>query len=223
MLELQVEKREKTKNLQTLRKQGILPAVFYGKKQISTPISIYQKQFVKIWKQAGESTVVTLKMGEGESYDSLIQDVDFDPVTGTPRHADFYVFDKDHKIEVAVPVEFVGVSSAVKDFGGLLVKVLHELKIEAVPKDLPREIKVDLSVLKEIGGNIKAKDIILPQGVTLMENLEEVIVLVSEPKEEEPEIEATPDISSIEVEKKGKEKIEGEGVDADTPSEQTKE
>ncbi|PIQ67075.1 MAG: 50S ribosomal protein L25 [Candidatus Zambryskibacteria bacterium CG_4_9_14_3_um_filter_40_16] len=223
MLELQVEKREKTKNLQTLRKQGVLPAVFYGKKQISTPISIYQKQFVKIWKQAGESTVVTLKMGEGESYDSLIQDVDFDPVTGTPRHADFYVFDKDHKIEVAVPVEFVGVSSAVKDFGGLLVKVLHELKIEAVPKDLPREIKVDLSVLKEIGGNIKAKDIILPQGVTLMENLEEVIVLVSEPKEEEPEIEATPDISSIEVEKKGKEKIEGEGVDADTPSEQTKE
>lgn len=217
MIELKVQKRDTKIDLSDIRSEGLMPAVFYGKKDPSTPISLSQVDFLRAWKQAGESTVVTLAHDEG-SVDTLIHDVDFDPVTGIPRHADFYVFDKTHKLEVAVPLEFVGVSSGVKDFGGTFVKVLFEIKIEALPSNLPHNIEVDISTLTEIGAQILAKDLKLPTGVTLAENEDEVVALVSAPKEEEVE-EAPVDISSIEVEKKGKEANADEEVATEEKSE----
>lgn len=209
MLTLEAQKRNtKTDKIGTLREKGLIPAVLYGKKTESTPITLSQKQFISIWKDAGESTVVSVKTPEGE-FEALIHDIDIDPVTDLPRHADFYVFEKGQKIEVKVPIEFVGTSTAVKELGGVLVKVLYEVNIEALPKDLPKSIEVDISSLLNFGDQITAKDIVMPQGVALQENLEEVVVLVTEPKEEE--VEETPiDISQIEVEKKGKEAKEGE-------------
>ncbi|MDP2704842.1 MAG: 50S ribosomal protein L25 [Patescibacteria group bacterium] len=219
MLTLEAQKRNiKTDKNETLREKGFIPAVLYGKKTPSTPITLSQKQFLSIWKDAGESTVVSVKTPEGE-FEALIHDIDIDPVTDLPRHADFYVFEKGKKIDVDVPLEFVGTSTAVKELGGVLVKVLYEVHIEALPKDLPHSIEVDISSLSNFGSQITAKDIVLPAGVTLQENPEEVIVLVDEPKEEV--IEETPmDISEIEVEKKGKEAKEGEeeAVEGETPA-----
>ena len=187
-----------------IRKAGQVPAVFYGKKEASTPISIRQVDFLKVWKEAGESSIVTLSTEEGEK-ESLIHDVDLDPVTGTPRHADFYVFEKGHKVEVALPVEFIGVSAAVKELGGTLVKVVHEIKVEAMPKDLPHKIEVDVSSLVNFGDQILAQDLKLPHGVELKINLEDVVITVAAPREEKEEEAAPIDLSSIEVEKKGKE------------------
>lgn len=208
MLKLQIKKRADSDKLFALEKTGRMPAVFYGKKEKSTSISIARADFLKAWKQAGESSVVVLE-GDGLELESLIQDVDVHPVTGVPRHADFYVFEKGKKIEVSVPIEFVGVSPAVKDLGGILVKVLHELKVEALPRDLPHEIKIDISPLKDFESQILAKDLVLPATVTLMEKADEVVASVSQPKEE-PVEEAPVDLSSIEVEKKGKVEEEGE-------------
>src|SRR3970040_331841 len=132
MLTLKAEIRDTKTKPETVRKAGKIPAVFYGKKEASTPISIPKTDFLKVWKEAGESTVVTLNTPDGEK-ESLIKDVDIDPVSGAPRHADFYVFEKGHKVEVSLPVEFTGVSPAVKDLGGVLVKVLHEVRVEAMP------------------------------------------------------------------------------------------
>src|SRR5579872_1869532 len=136
MLSLKAEIRDQKSKPEAIRKAGKIPAVFYGKKEKSTPIVIKQTDFMKAWKEAGESTVVALETPEGVK-ESLIHEIDFDPISGSPRHADFYVFEKGHKVKVDVPIEFVGVSPAVKDMGGALVKVLHALKIEAMPKDLP--------------------------------------------------------------------------------------
>lgn len=206
-MKLKVELRSKAEKLESLRKAGKIPAVFYGKKEKSTPISIPKVDFLKAWEKAGESSVITLETPEGVK-ESLIHDVDFDPVTGTPRHADFYVFEKGHKVKVDIPLEFIGVSPAVKDLGGVLVKVLHEVKIEAMPKDLPHNIEVDISSLVTFEDQILAKDIKLGSGVTLLENLDEVVALVSQPREEKEEESAPIDLSAIEVEKKGKEETE---------------
>jgi large subunit ribosomal protein L25 len=100
-------------------------------------------------------------------------------------------------------LEFIGESAAVKG-GGVLVKVMHEISIEAMPKDLPSEIKVDISSLVDYESQIKASDLILPAGVELKIEADEVIALVQEPKEEVIEESAPIDLSSIEVEKKGK-------------------
>ena len=210
MFEIKTENRDIKINPKSFRSQGKIPAVFYGAKKTSTPILMDNIQFNKVWKEAGESSIVTLKTPEGD-LDVVIHDIQFDPVKDEPVHVDFYVVDKNKPIEVEVPLEFTGVSPAVKDLGGTLVKVLHELTIEALPKDLPHSLTVDISVLAEIDSNISAKDIILPAGVTLITKEGEIIALISEAMKEE-EIEAPVeaiDMSAIEVEKRGKKEEEG--------------
>ena len=181
---------------------GTLPAVVYGPKQPSTPISISLKDFEKALKEAGESTVIELT-GIGEPLQVLIHEVDRDPVTDVPRHADFYAIEKGAKVEVAVPLVFVNESQAVKE-GANLVKVLHDLEVEAAPADLPHEITVDISVLAAVGDQIHVRDLSIPKGVEVKVEPEQVVVLV---QAVEVEVEApteAPDMAAIEVEKKGK-------------------
>ncbi|MFA5935090.1 MAG: 50S ribosomal protein L25 [Candidatus Paceibacterota bacterium] len=209
MLTLKVEKRDPKASLSDIRKEGKMPAVFYGKKEESTPIMLSYAVFEKTLKDAGESTIIHLD-GDGVDVDVLIHDVDLDPVTDKPRHADFYAIEKGKKLEIDVPLEFIGVAGAVKILGGVLVKVMHEVKIEALPKDLPQKLEVDISVLNTFEDVVLAKDIKLPSGVELKVKEDEVVASVYEPKEEVAEV-APVDLSSIEVEKKGKEAKEGEG------------
>ncbi len=211
MLTLKAERRDPKVQIEVLKKTGKIPAVFYGKKQTSTPISISSTEFKKLWAEAGESTVVSIETPEGK-VESLIHDVDFDPVSGAPRHADFYVFEKGHKVQIEVPIEFDGVSPAVKDLGGTLVKVLHTVKVEAEPQNLPHALIVDVSTLAQFADQILAGTIKLPTGVTLKENPEEVVVLVAAPREEKEEEVAPIDLSAIEVEKKGKEETPEDGA-----------
>ncbi len=207
MLTLKAEIRDTAIEPATIRKAGRIPAVFYGKKEASTSISISKIDFLKVWKEAGESSIVNLETPDGTK-ESLIQDVDIDPVSGNPRHADFYVFEKGHKVEVALPIEFTGTAPAIKDLGGIFVKVLHELKVEAMPKDLPHNITVDVTSLANFGDQILAQDIILPKGVELKINPEEVIATVTAPREEKEEEVVPIDLSTIEVEEKGKKETE---------------
>jgi large subunit ribosomal protein L25 len=214
MLTINFEKRDKTQKLEALRQAGKLPAVYYGRKEKSTSITVSHAEFLKVWKKAGESSIIELK-GLGEDHESLIKEVDRNPVTGAPRHVDFYVVEKGKKLKVNIPVVFVGVAPAVKDLGGILVKVLHEIEIEATPRDLPREITVDISALTTLDSVIAAKDLKLPAGVEIQIEQDAIIASVAVAKEEVEE--TTPvDMSAIEVEKKGKEAKEGEeGAAAD--------
>ncbi|OGG48122.1 hypothetical protein A2761_00615, partial [Candidatus Kaiserbacteria bacterium RIFCSPHIGHO2_01_FULL_51_33] len=150
-------------------------------------------------------SVISLS-GVGEEKEALIHDVDFEPITGEPRHADFYIIEKGRKVQVKVPLNFIGIAPAVKEMGGILVKVIHEVEVEAIPKDLPHEIEVNISKLENFESKIEVKDITVPTGVKILAKPDEVVALVSEAKEEELEVapEAV-DLSAIEVEKRGKE------------------
>jgi len=205
MLSLSIERRDAKKTSpDSLRKAGKLPAVFYGPKEKATPITVPLVEFKKLWKKAGESSIILLKDGNDE-HETLIHEIDLHPLSGEPRHADFYVIEKGKKVNVSVPLVFEGVAPAVKDKGGILVKVHREVEIEAAPKDLPHELKVDISSLKEFTDVIYAKDIKLPSGVELKINPDEVITSISEAKEEVEEAPTAIDVSAIEVEAKGKE------------------
>ncbi len=212
MVTLQVKKRDSKAKRYKLNELGEIPAVFYGPKEAAQSISISRKDFDKVFHLAGESTVITLTGDLGE-HDAMIHQIDRDPVTGVSRHVDFYVVEKGKKIQVHVAVEFDGLAPAVKDLGGILVKVLHEIEVEALPKDLPHEVHADVSTLVDFDAHITAADIKLPAGVTLVTKPEEIVALVSAPKEEVEE--APVDISEIEVEKKGKEAKEGEEAPAE--------
>lgn len=203
-LVLNIEKRE-SENLNALRNNGRVPAVFYGPKSDSVPITLSLPEFAKVWQQAGESTVISLH-GIGEDQDALIHDVQIHPVTEQPIHVDFYIIEKGKKLTVSVPIKFEG-EAKVENVGGIVIKVLHEIEVEAMPKDLPHEITVDLSGLETLEDQILVKDIKLPEGAETTLEPDEVIVSVTEAKEEpEPEPEAI-DMESIEVE--GEDKEEG--------------
>jgi large subunit ribosomal protein L25 len=195
------------KKLKNIREAGKLPVVAYGKKGTLGSYAVSVSDFKRVFKAAGESTVIALTTPEGER-DVLVHDVSYDPVTSEPVHADFYVIEKGQKVQVKVPIEFTGTSLAVKSLGGILMKVLHELELEAEPRNLPHSLTVDISKLATFDEQILAKDIALPAGVVLIENPEEVIALVQAPKEEKEEDNVPVDLSTIEVEKKGKKEEE---------------
>lgn len=220
---LNIVKRDLTKKFpkphKTESQTKLLRGVFYGKKEQVTPISIPYIEFKKIWREAGSSSLVVLK-GIGEDKEAVIQDIDFDPVSDRVRHVDFYVIERGKVMEADVVLEFIGESLAVKELGGMLVKALHELKIEVLPKDLPKKIEVDISSLKDFDSRILVKDLKLPASAKILGDSEEVVALVAEAKEEVEEV-VTPDVADVEIEKKGKVE-EGEGDTAETKTETKK-
>ena len=185
MQELTAEPRELTgKQVKTLRKQGFLPVVLYGYKTSSIALSVRMGDFEKAWNEAGESSLILLKANGGE-YNVLIHDVARDPIRGLPIHADFYAVRMDQKIRAHVPVEFVGESPAVKNDGGILIKVRQEVEVEALPKDLPKGLSADISLLASIDSKIHINEIIVPAGVTILADPNDTIALVEKARSEE--------------------------------------
>lgn len=206
MLTLKAQKRDIKIKPKALRKQGKMPAVFYGRKEESTSIEVSYADFFKLWKVAGESSVIELT-NLGKELNVLIYDVQFDPVRGEPIHADFYVVETDREVTVSVPLEFAETAPAEK-LGGIIVKVLHEIEIEGLPKDLPQSIDVDLSSLSTLESKIIVGDLVRSSGIKILTDKEKIVALVSEQKEEVVE-EKTFDATEVEVEKKGKQEEEG--------------
>lgn len=209
MFAIKAQKRDAKENLGVLRKAGKVPAVFYGAGKQSTPISISNIEFKKIWRQAGESSTVVVSTGN-DNVDALIHEVQVDPVTSEPIHVDFLAIDMKKKIRVKVELVFEGVSEAVKSEIGNLVKVLHEIEIEALPKDLPHNLVIDISKLETLADTVLVSDIKLPSGVMAITPGTDVAASIVEQKEEKEEVAPPVDLSAIEVEKKGKKEEEGE-------------
>jgi large subunit ribosomal protein L25 len=191
------------KKVSGLRDGGEMPAVIYGGKDDTKNILVNTIEFKKVFKGAGESSIVTLDL-DGKKTDTLVHEVQFNPVTDEPVHADFYIVSQDKEIEVDVPLVFEGVPPAVKELGGSLIKVLHELPISALPKNLPHDIVVDVSSLNTLDSQILVSDLKLPAGVTVTIEGDEVVASITEAGEEVVEEAAPVDLSAIEVEKKGK-------------------
>lgn len=192
------------------KKEGFIPAVYYGSHAASTSIFIDAIEFKKVLAGAGESSSIELITPEGTE-NAMIQDVQFDPVKGMPIHADFYIIEKGQKVHVKTPIEFIGESQAVKE-GGVLVKVMHELSVEGEPQKLPQHFEVDITKLATKEDVIKVSDIKLPTGVELYHiSDDDIIASIAEAVEESEEAPVPTDLSAIEVEEKGKKEEAAEG------------
>ena len=194
--------RNKSENAGAIRAAGNIPAVIYGS-GISEPVhvSVEREAFKKAWKMAGGSSAVAVSV-DGKNYDVIIHDFQVDPKTDLVIHADFLALDKSVKVTVGVELEFVGISPAVKSGAGTLEKMLHEIQVEALPKDLPKNISVDISELTNVHDQIHVKDLQIPAGVEVKNDANDIVVVITGLQEEVESTDA--DLSSIEVEKKGK-------------------
>ena len=179
-----------------------MPAVYYGPKTDSTSISVKKNDFIKLYHEAGESTVVMLK-GE-KDVDVLIHDVTFHPVSEDPIHIDFFAIDKDAKVQVNVPLEFIGEAPAAK-LGGNIMHILHEIEVKAKPADLPQSIEVDMTLLVDMSSTITVGDLKVPTGVEFTAEPTETVATVVEAKEEEDVDAEAIDMETIgDAEDKGK-------------------
>ncbi|MDP9248909.1 MAG: 50S ribosomal protein L25 [bacterium] len=219
MLAIKAKARDNDIKLSVLRQSGEIPAVFYGAGKDTTPISVPMIDFKKIWRQAGESSTVKIQMPK-DTIDVLIHEVQVDPVTGEPVHADFLAIDMAKKIKVKIPLSFVGISEAVKTGIGNLVKVLHEVEVEALPSDLPHDLSVDISKLVTLEDVVNVSDVKLPAGVVAITVSTDVVASIVAQVEEKEEEVVPVDLSAIEVEKKGKK--EEEGALAESPAKEEK-
>ena len=214
-IELQAEKRQLIgKAVNSLRKDGLLPSVIYGHNFEPMAIQIKYKDFEKAFKVAGESTLINLKIDDKEE-PAVIKDIQKDPVSDKIIHADFYKVSLTEKIKVNVPVVVMGESEAVKN-GGVWIKTVNELEVEALPQDLPHELQIDISRLQNFGDHIQIKDILVSDKVKIEANPEDIVALVQEPREEVIEEAAPPSVEEVEVIKKapeGEEGVEGKVIE----------
>lgn len=208
-IKLNVQKRtESGKKLVKLRADGKLPAVVYGAKESSTPLTLDRREFEKAYAEAGESSVIVLT-GLDEDKEVLVHDMSFNAVKGGIQHVDFYAVEKGKEVTVPIELTFIGEAPAVK-LGGSLTKALHEIEITAKPANLPHEIIVDISVLNTFEDHIRVKDLNIPAGVKVENDPEEMVAVVTEAKDEPIEEVASIDMTAIEVEQKGKKEDEAE-------------
>lgn len=191
-----------------LRQNGQMPAVLYGPGIKNQNLALDIKEFEKLYRQAGASSLVSLSIdGQKDNFMVLVNDVDTDPVSGAFLHADLYQPDLTKEIEAKVPLVFEGESAAVKDLAGTLVKNISEITVKALPADLPREIKVDISKLKTFEDTILVKDLGAAGNVKLLKNPDEIVALVTplekiEEELEKPIEEKVEDVAQVEKEKK---------------------
>lgn len=203
------------RGVKNLRKQNLIPAVIYGKDVPSKNLVVEFLPFSRLYKEAGESTLIDLKIGEGAPVKVLVQDVQIDPVTGKFIHVDFRQVKMTEKIKAEALLKFIGEAPAVKELGGTLLKSLDKIEIECLPQDLVHEIEVDITSLKTFEDAIHVKDLKIPDSVKVLIDRDATVTTVEAPltEEELKELEAKPEEKVEAVEVVEKEKKEEEAVE----------
>lgn len=208
-------RKDRGKKVKALRKKGVLPAVLYGPKIKSSSVQVDLKEFEKVYREGGESSLISLK-AEGKNFQVLIHDVKKDPLAQKPIHVDFYQPDLEKEVEATVPLIFEQEAPAVQELGGTLVRNISEVEVKALPQNLPKEIRVDVSLLKTFEDHIFIKDLTEPEGVKILKDAEEIVAMVVpvekvEEELEKPIEEKVEEVEKVEKPEKEKEVVEEEG------------
>jgi len=175
------------KQNKALRKSGFVPAVLYGHKlKDNILLSVDRKQFEKMFKQAGESTLIQLDVDKAKPHTVLVHDVQHDALTGLVTHVDFYEVDMTEKIKADVALEFIGESNAVKELGGTLTRNMTDIEVEALPGDLPHSLVVDISKLATFEDTFSIADLGIDTAkIRAVLSPETIIAKVTPPRTEE--------------------------------------
>jgi large subunit ribosomal protein L25 len=199
-MDLAVKTREKLgKGVKVLRKEGLIPAELYGHGLANIHLSVPAKDFAKVFKAAGKSTLVTLLIDKDKK-SAIIHNVSRDALSGDVAHVDFYQVRMDEKIKAKVPLEFLHDAPAVKEKGAVINKSMTTIEVEALPQDLPHSLSIDLSVLDDLNKSIYVSDLKLPKGVKVLIGGETAIATATPPAPEEVVVAPVLDVAEVKVE-----------------------
>jgi large subunit ribosomal protein L25 len=206
-----------------IRRNGMIPAILYGKNEANVPLAVKKKDIFEILKsETGENTVFKLSF-DTETRNTMIKELQSDPVTDEVLHADLIQIAMDKAIRVSVPVVPVGEAVGVKQEGGFVDFITREVEIECLPEDIPENIEIDISKL-HLNQSFKVGDLVMPEGVALHTDPSTILILIEAPtkeeeivvEEEEEEViaeEEEPEVikkEKVEVKEEEKEEVEEE-------------
>lgn len=196
----------------SFEKEGILPGNIYGREFKSLSVQVPYKDFEPVFKEAGETGLVEIHVGS-QIIPVLIHNVQSD-YKRTPLHADFYKVNLKEKVKTMVPLEFIGEPKAVMDKIGLLMEIISEVEVEALPTELPEKVEVNVENLAAIDEQITVADLKLPQGVEILTEPGQVVAkigeLVSKEAQAQAEEEAAAAAAAAAESGEGTEAVEGE-------------
>jgi large subunit ribosomal protein L25 len=183
-INLTAEKREK-EGIKKIIKAGYIPAVVYGPGAEPQKLKLKEKEFSKIFVQAGETHLINLIVDGAPAIKVLVKDSQKNSVNEKIIHIDFYKVDMKKKITAMIPLKFSGEARAVKELGATLVKSMDEIEVECLPEDLVDYIEVDLSGLNNFDDTIKIGSLKIPAGMKLANEADEIIISAFAPQKEE--------------------------------------
>ena len=200
-MQIEAQKRETLgKKTKHIRKEGKIPAVVFGKDMNSTNISLDYNTFDKVYKESGETDLIDIKIGD-KKIKVLIKDVQLDPISGRISHVGFYKPDLTVKTEAEVPVEIVGEENneLIKSKVALALQLIQEIKVEALPEDIPHSFIVDVSNLNNIGDSVSISQLNYNREKVSIPEIdpEEMVVRIEEVKVEEEEVEEVSEEAAI--------------------------
>lgn len=172
------------KQVRQLRRAGLLPAVIYGHNVEPVAISLDARDATLALTKVSSSTLISIDV-DGHEIPTLVREKQRDYIRNVLTHVDFMAVSLKEKLRAEVSIEFVGVSPAVKDFNAILVNGLTSLTVECLPTDLPEKFVVDISMLAVIGNGIHVSDIVVPDNIKVLDDLDEMIVVATAPAKEE--------------------------------------
>ncbi len=167
--------------LNTMRRDGKVPAVMYNQHGKSEPLAVNLREFTKVSREISESSIVTLLI-DGKEHSCFVKDRQLDLLTGNLIHIDFFEVEKNAVVHVRVPLHFVGTAPGIK-LGGIFESPVHEVEVSALPGDIPQHIEVDVSNLN-VNEAIHVKDIKVNSKVKLLSAPDMVVATIKYAKHE---------------------------------------
>lgn len=206
MTTIVLKKREETGKGETrrARRAGEVPGVIYGEAIPGRHFILAESIVKKLLQSEGKSGLFDVQFeGDNNTVKAILHDYQNDVITGRPRHIDLYQVRMDKTLRTEISIHFIGVSAAVKDLGGTLVKQINALPIECLPGDLIHNFELNIESLKTFDDIIRVKDLVVPTGIKIMLDPEEIVAAVSAPRTdaelESLKGEVKADVSAVEV------------------------
>lgn len=185
ILALNLQTRDKKDKVKDLRKSNLIPAEFYGKGVENKSLQVDYQTFRRLFRQAGGNTVLELHVDDGkETYNALVHEVSYHPVTDVMTHIEFINVSMNEEIHTHIPLKLVGMAPAVKELAGVLVNNLDQIEVKCLPKDMIHDIEVNIESLVDFTNSIHVGDLNVPSKITVLTPADQLVVSVIAPRVE---------------------------------------
>ena len=217
---LQIQKRTtEGKKVKTLRNQGITPIHLYGSEFDSASMQVKMSELIDILNLAGFSSPITLNDGKNDII-AFAREVQRHPLTEQILHVDFQIVGKDDQVEVEVPINLIGESPAVKNLGGVLIKLMETIRVSSKVGSVPKSLELDISVIESLEQSILVGEIEIAEGVQIVSDETFAVARVIPPRIEIEEEEAEAELAEGEESEEGDESDDSADSETDDKSEE---